>query len=141
MIFQEKIDIPYNHYSIVSVYSGMKHFKSLLLILTFIFAFSCEQDDTVVSTACGVNDPAENLPWLKTMIESWKVNSTIYEYMYVQQGTNSGQTVFIVGNCCPFCDTYFPIYNCAGEEIISASILDIKDKKTIWKPEGSLCTF
>ena len=118
----------------------MKNFKSLLLILTLIFVFSCEQDDPVANTACGVKDPAENLPWLKTMIESWKVNSTIYEYMYVQQGTYSGETVFIVGNCCPFCDSYFPIYNCAGDEIISAGILDITDQKTIWKPVVSLCT-
>ena len=114
----------------------MRSFTKILLIAVTISSFSCEKDD---SLTCGVANPTEELPWLKTMIESWEANSTIYMYMYVQQGTYSGQTVFLAANCCPFCDSYFPVFNCEGEEIMVTNIQDITGLKTIWKPLTSEC--
>ena len=117
----------------------MRNYKSFLFILALI-AFSCEQNDPEVSNACGVEDPAENLPWLKAKIESFEEFPDFYQYMYVQQGTYLDQTVFMVGNCCPFCDSYFPVYNCEGDEIMGGVVSEITDLKTVWKPAFSQCT-
>ena len=118
----------------------MKNYLGIFLIAFFTtISFSCEDDSQ--STVCDVKDPAEDLPWLKNMIDLWEVNSTIYTYMYVDQGTYLGQTVLIVKNCCPVCDSYFPVYNCAGQELQGVNLSDIKNLKTVWKPEDSLCTF
>ena len=120
----------------------MKNYSKIILaIITIIFLFSCDNDDANNSFACNVKNPAENLPWLKTKIESFEEFPTIYEYMYVQQGTYAGQIVFMVGNCCPFCDSYFPVYNCEGEELKGLNFQDISELKTIWKPLGSECSF
>jgi hypothetical protein len=116
----------------------MKNYTRILALVVTFFAFSCEKDE---SLTCGIANPAEKLPWLRTMIESWEANSTIYPYMYVQQGTYLGQTVFIAGNCCPFCNAYFPVFNCEGEEINGISTQDLTKLTTIWQPENSQCTF
>jgi len=118
----------------------MKNFtKIIFVVIATVFLSSCDNDDVNNSFACDVVNPAENLPWLRTMIESWEATSTIYTYMYVQQGTYSGNTVFIAANCCPFCDSYFPVFNCAGEELDGINIQEITDLKTVWKPLFSQC--
>ena len=121
----------------------MKNFtKILLLILLLTSAFSCKDDDDCCTPLlCGVENPAENLPWLKSMIEYWKVNSTIYSYMYVLEGKYLGQTVFIASNCCPFCSSIPLIYNCEGDSIDYKNLVNITEQKVIWKPLDSLCNF
>lgn len=119
----------------------MRNQKSILLILVLILSFSCDKDDPVSTTSCGVKHPTEDLPWLKTMIEAWEANSVYYKYMYVQQGTYLGQTVFLPGSCCPYCDYFFPVYNCDGEEVTIESGKSVTDLKTIWKSADSQCTF
>jgi hypothetical protein len=117
----------------------MRNYTNYLLILALVLVFSCEEDDSDPIIACGIENPAENLPWLKAEIESFEEFPEFYKYMYVQQGTYLGQTVFLVGNCCPFCDSYFPVYNCEGEEIMGAA-LAVTNLKTVWKPVFSQCT-
>jgi len=117
----------------------MKYFNRILLLLIIVFSISCKDESHPVT--CNVENPKEDLPWLKSMIQSWESTSTIYTYMYVQQGTYNGQTVFLAGNCCPFCDSYFPVFNCAGDELDGVNILDIKNLKVIWQPDGSQCSF
>ena len=118
----------------------MRNYLGVFLIaLLSTLAISCEENER--STVCDVKEPADDLPWLKSMIDLWEVNNTIYAYMYVDQGTYLGQTVFVIKNCCPFCDSYFPVYNCGGEELEGVNLADIKNLKTIWKPVDSLCSF
>jgi hypothetical protein len=117
----------------------MKNSKSILLILVLTLIFSCQKDDSVSVAGCGVENPTEDLPWLKEMIESWNSDS-LRPYMYVQQGTYLGQTVFLPGSCCPFCDFFFPVYNCKGETITLENGQQVTNLKTIWKPLNSECT-
>jgi thiol-disulfide isomerase/thioredoxin len=121
----------------------MRNYSKIIIVLVMatLLVSSCEKDDAKDSLTCNVANPAEELPWLKTMIESWEDNSTIYTYMYVQKGTYSGKTVFLAANCCPFCNSYFPVFDCDGEEIAVTNIQDITGLKTIWKPANSQCTF
>ena len=117
-----------------------KKLKITILYSILALSFACHDEEKSFE-ACGVVDPAQNLPWMKTMIDSWEAQSTIYQYMYVQQGTYIGQTVFIAGNCCPFCDSYFPVFNCEGEELEGINWENVNNVKTIWKPLTSECTF
>jgi hypothetical protein len=119
--------------------------RSLLLILSFIVLLSCDDQNStnlLSFSACGVENPAENLPWLKEVIESWKVQTDIYPYMYVSQGQYEGQAVIIFSNCCPFCSSTVPVFNCEGELLWYApEHLDrtITDLEIIWKPLFSQC--
>jgi hypothetical protein len=118
----------------------MKTFLSLLMTC-FLLACDCQETNP---TVCGTENPAENLPWLKNMIESWASQSEIYPYQYVQQGEYQGQTVFLPGNCCPFCITITGVYDCEGELLWYASEEPdkanlIKNLKVIWKPVGFQC--
>ena len=119
----------------------MRNFTRIFMsMLITVFVISCH--DETNSTSCDVENPAEDLSWMKIMIESWET-SMIYEYLYMQQGTYLGKNVFLAGNCCPVCDTngtYIPIYNCEGEELENVDVQNITHLKIIWKPDGSTCT-
>ena len=124
----------------------MKNYKTYILLFALVLAFSCEKDDgdPVPTSACGVENPGENLPWLKTMIESWKGYPDLYKYMYVLQGEYDGQTVLVISNCCPFCDSTTPVYNCDGQLLWYAPEhpdREITNSKIAWKPDNSECTF
>lgn len=84
---------------------------------------------------CDICNPAEELTWLHDEIADIKA-SEIATYFYVIQGTYNGQTVFAVGNCCPFCNTLPPVVKgCDGVAIESATIQAVTDKKVIWQGE------
>jgi len=121
----------------------MKNYTKILLLILFLTSsFSCKDEGECCTPpfACGVENPAENLPWLKAMIESWKSNNQeLYTYMYVLQGKYFGETVIVIGSCCPFCDFASLIYNCSGDVINPLSAEPITDQKVIWKPLGSEC--
>lgn len=80
---------------------------------------------------------------MKAEIESWE-SSDLYKYFYIKQGTYQDQTVFLILNCCPFCDTTIPVLNCQGE-VLWYTPMDlektsqISDLKVVWKAEGSQC--
>jgi len=121
--------------------------KSLAFISLFLFAFAaCDCEESPEQT-CGTLNPTEDLAWLKTAIESWDQykSEDYYTFMYVQQGMYRGQQIFLFGNCCPFCNTTVPIYNCEGELLWYAGsepekTEKITDLKVIWKPDGFQCT-
>jgi hypothetical protein len=50
-----------------------------------------------------------------------------------------GEPVFMFGSCCPYCDFFFQVYNCAGEVV--HTVQPVTDLKIIWKPWNSACSF
>jgi len=85
--------------------------KVFSLFCTILFsAFSCEKDTINV---CSV-DPVEDLSWLQSRIRLLE-QSSLENYSYVQQAELLQETVFIFGNCCPFCLSVRPVYNCQGK--------------------------
>jgi hypothetical protein len=79
---------------------------------------------------------------LKAIVEGYKSNAYGFGvYEYVQQSTYQGNTVFIFGNCCPFCDSIFLVKDCEGK-VVDVPAGDVNGTTTvIWKPENSQCVF
>ena len=105
------------------------------------FVLACSEDD---SGNC-LTESEEGSNWLTIQIQDIQ-NSGIEEYFYVTQASYLGQTVFIFGNCCPFCLTITPVYDCSGEvlgilgtgpDAIDPSL--IKNERLFWKPEDFVC--
>jgi hypothetical protein len=117
-----------------------------LFVLSVLFGCSEEkelQNCMSEGPVCSVNDPATELDWLNDKIEEM-AKFDLYKYQYVTSATLDGSTVFILLNCCPFCDSFYPVYNCSGEQVgmvgdgkIDVSILD-RDK-LVWKSENFQC--
>ena len=126
-------------------------------VLPFFFAVaSCEDCDPGFgdSTACSVENPVEELPWLRNEIASREQRdpSEFTQYFYIAQTEYRGETVFVDGNCCPTCNTVVPVLNCEGEligllgygeeneEDINYIDFSILERATIiWKPKGGTC--
>jgi hypothetical protein len=115
---------------------------TLLFVPVLIVVFSCNNDSPHESPApapaCGVDKPLEDLPWLKENIQIHSDNEFAV-YTYIVQGKYSGQDVFLVGNCCPHCDSRPVIFNCQGDEIELESGGDIENQIVIWQHENTQC--
>mgnify|MGYP005748228407 CR=1 FL=1 len=120
----------------------MRNFLSILF-LSLIF-FSCEKAEGPVS--CGVENPSQNLPWLAERIENIEASS-FPEYFYIVEARYNGETVFLFENCCPFCNSVVPVYNCNGDLLGYLSEQNGIDPSKIsfvqiaWKPSNSSCNF
>ena len=111
----------------------------LAVLLSLVMVFSCEDKED--PTACWVKNPTENLPWLKEYIENIAEES-MAEYAYVGQATWGGQTVFFTASCCPHCNWFLIVHDCAGNRVEQdISLNDLEDRKVLWKSTDSLCSF
>ncbi|MDX5339730.1 MAG: hypothetical protein LPK25_11925 [Cyclobacteriaceae bacterium] len=117
-------------------------------LLPFLFLslviFSCKESEGPES--CGVENPAQNLPWLAERIEEIEASS-FSEYFYVTEARYKGNTVFLMENCCPFCSSVVTVFNCSGENIGYLSEqngidpAEITQVRIAWKPSNSSCNF
>jgi hypothetical protein len=126
--------------------------KILLSVSSLLFVFvltACEYNDIgeMNGPVCGVQDPIHDLAWLKDKITSFEAQQTnnpdignLYSYFYISQATMNGETVFVLDNCCPFCNTRLVAFNCAGDEVEVRSRESFQVAKIIWKPQGFQCS-
>lgn len=115
--------------------------RKLFIFLLFVTILSCGDEES--NSICGVANPIEDLPWLKSMIQDIEA-SDFGQYTYIQQAYYFGQPVFIVNNCCPFCLSIVPVYNCEGELVCNlGECVDnlITHEKFLWAPANSSCVF
>lgn len=100
-----------------------------------------KSDPAPPNAVCGVVNPTENLQWLKDRINELKTNTEFSKYLYVQQSTYDGQTVFMFGSCCPFCNSTTLVRDCSGNTL-DISSREVTDPFTvIWTGENSECMF
>ncbi len=120
--------------------------KVLYLLMIVLFAtYACRNEDSSPrQDTCSVNNPAQDLPWLKEKVEALREQESSYEY--IQQATYRGQTVFLFGSCCPNCNTVAPVYNCQGELVCTLysnecpDLSDeVKERITIATAKKTLC--
>ena len=116
-----------------------------LLPLLLILALSCDDEDHV--SLCLVADPARDLPWLAAEIKEMR-ESDMSSLLYVTQARYGSETVIIFENCCPYCMTLIPVYNCAGEFLGNVGNgpdeidVEILERDTVvWASEDSTCVF
>jgi hypothetical protein len=111
--------------------------KNLLLLFVFAFFFSCKESES--PKTCGVENPVEDIAWIKEGIKENEATNLV-QYSYLVQATYKGKTVFFFGSCCPFCKFVIVILDCEGKAIPGPiSISDLIDQKVIWKPANSVC--
>jgi len=126
----------------------MKSYLKLIIIL--LLATGCNSDNQEpvdLKSTCGVENPTEDLGWLKNEIEDRERNVTgLSKYRYIKLGTFNNKAVIIYANCCPTCNSVYPVYNCEGEfigiignrnEDIPFDILS--EGEVIWKTNNSEC--
>jgi len=112
----------------------------LLLLLT-----SCKEVK-ITSNSCNVMNPVSDLDWISTQILELEQNSdTTFQYFYLTQATYDNETVFVFGNCCPFCNTISFVQSCNGQRIgvlgTDIDINELNEAEVIWKHPDSTCIF
>lgn len=108
----------------------MKRLSWLIGILLFFqsCADSMQED-------CGVDNPTEDLEWLKLETE----NASKSSFIYLVQGRFKGRIVFFFDVCNRFWPSLTIIRDCRGELVEDASVNDVIEQQVIWKPENSAC--
>lgn len=105
------------------------------LIGILLFFQSCADSMQDMQDDCGVDNPVENLEWLKLEIEHASRSS----FIYLVQGRYNGRTVFFFDGCNRFWLSLTVIRDCHGALIEEASVNDVIKQQVIWKPENSAC--
>ncbi len=117
-----------------------------LLLLSFL-VLSCSNDDGLpVIAACGVANPIEDLDWLETRVQELRDNvNEESQFFFVSQATFNNETVFIFDNCCPFCNTVSPVFNCSGEllGVLNDEVpeAELSNSQVVYRPNDFSCEF
>lgn len=113
--------------------------KILLLFICSDLLFSCNENEGPV--VCGVENPAEDLAWIKKEIQSIGFPNSV-KYSYLMQASYQEKTVFFFGYCNPLMNFALIVKDCEGNQVLGETTLsDLKDQKVIWKPSDSECNF
>lgn len=119
---------------------------SILILSIFFASFSCqEKAEEPTFEVCGVKDPVKELAWLAERIAS-SGQSELNKYFYITVAEYNEETIFLMKNCCPFCNSVVTAYNCEGtflgvvgpESEIDGS--QLSNERVIWKPVNSSCS-
>ncbi len=125
----------------------MKRLCKVLIICFITLSCNSDDDSNQFKNFCLVNDPIDDLGWLKAEIEQREQNITEFsKYQYISQSIYKGESVIIDANCDPFSNSVFIVFNCKGENI--GFIGDenfpfevLTNGQVIWKTEDSVCSF
>lgn len=122
----------------------MKTIMNLTKSVIFVFSFaliSCEKEDPDFSpkNLCEIQNPAQEIEWLKTAIDEVRSD----EYSYYSTAMYQGERVFFYGNCDPLVNYASFIRNCAGDNLGNTNELydRLSEIKVVWKHENSKCNF
>lgn len=121
--------------------------KTIILSLFLACLFSCEKNK--FENTCGVDDPVEELVWLRDQIDDIELmEPEASQYYYFRMAKYYGATVFLPGNCNPAFNMVFVVLDCSGERIgIIGDGIDmirwdeLSEMQLLWKPESSACNF
>lgn len=90
--------------------------RSFLFLFSVLFLTSCPINDEVFNNSCDVQNPIENLVWLKEIKTSFEQSSSATKRSIIQYKFKN-KIVFLVDSCnnCP--DNLTTLYNCEGVKI------------------------
>jgi hypothetical protein len=110
--------------------------KSVILVFSLAL-ISCEKEDCLPTSICEVQNPIEELAWLKEAIDEVRND----EYSYYSTALYQGERVFFYGNCDPTANYVSFIRNCAGDNLGNTNELydQLKEIEVVWKQENSKC--
>jgi len=120
--------------------------KKAIIASIFLSFISCENDnlDLPIIAACDVNNPIDELSWLKKQVSEIENNEgEIAKYFFIEIANYKNETVFIANNCCPICNTVVPIFDCEGQSLglLGSDILlnELSNTRIIFKGEDFSC--
>ena len=118
----------------------------LLFLMVSLVISSCSKDELDPIQDCGTDNVLQDLPWLAELIEGLEQSEIGSKYSYISQAVYEGQTVFVLQNCCPFCNSVYTVTDCAGNDLgfIGSGGIDpsaITDSEVIWKSSENTCVF
>ncbi len=95
--------------------------KKYTLIYLLLFLSSCSQDNDELAqpqtllAGIAKNCSTPNTDVIQEVIQEYvNETSSTKAYQYLLTGSYQGRTIFIFGNCCPFCNTVITAYDCSG---------------------------
>ena len=104
--------------------------------------FSCEKD-ILSDNTCNVDNPLEQLDWLKVTIQNIEQSNPEWsKYYLITMAKYSSETVFIISNCNPVANSVFPVLNCSGQllgVLGEIPLESLSDRNVIWKSVNSAC--
>lgn len=117
------------------------------VLIIAILLFSCDSNDNQLNFFCSVDNPIEDLDWLKNEIDEREQNITDdSKYLYISQSSHDGESVIIYADCCPTCNSVYVVFNCVGENIGfigdgNFTSETLSSGEVIWKTDKNLCSF
>lgn len=123
---------------------GFKKYLPFLLLMLSSTGCTYHEMEPGLSNTCSVQNPIEDLPWLREMVPS--PGQLLENNWYIQQGTYKGQTVFAFNICCANCNYVVPVYDCDGVLVFQNLYVqgdvhpEVKNLVTIAKAEDFKCS-
>ena len=116
--------------------------SGLLLLLLVFTALACQEDDKI-QRSCNVENPVEELEWLREELDSYQTETT-YSDTFVYKATYNGRTVFYISICCPACDVMAPeIRTCDGESLgrlgVEIDSEHLENPTVVWRTNNGVC--
>lgn len=125
--------------------------RYLSFALIFILFVGCNNDDNdfvqLAIEACGVENPLEDLEWLRAEVERRKNDaSEDARYCYISQFEQNETTYFLYEDCNPLVDKVISVYNCEGENVgfigdDNFPFQNLIEVTVIFRPKNTLCNF
>jgi len=113
-----------------------------VLFFAITLLFSCQAKDLLnaektANLACGIENPTEELPWLKARVEQAAVPSDYCTPYQVIQGLYQNKVVFIILVTGALCDTCRGnvVYDCDGNVVFTCKPEEetkITQRKVLW---------
>ena len=91
-------------------------YKLKLLLLALVFLSACQKEDCE-NCPCNIENPLEEVGWLKDMVATSAEGSTEPRQLQILQFTYEGECVFWIDNCYNCADKMVLVYNYEKEEI------------------------
>ncbi|AGA77219.1 hypothetical protein [Echinicola vietnamensis] len=121
----------------------MKKLSYLFLACFLVLSVSCKEEETPVSFPCGVENPTEELEWMKEYIAQMESSEIDRKYSAIHSGYYEGDFYYFNTSCCPDCLIDQKIFNCEGEpqEDLDIEVSEMTDIELVWKSEENECSF
>ncbi|MEI9917983.1 MAG: hypothetical protein WDO14_04185 [Bacteroidota bacterium] len=109
------------------------------IVLVILIALSaCQHDEP--KTNCDVDDPINNVPWLKQKVQEIESSQSRQAYTVYKVKYN-GETGFYISFCCAACNMIVLFYHCDGTSTPVSDFSQMETIATLWKPEDYKCLY
>ena len=98
----------------------MKKGILLFLILTVL---NCKEDEAVIASTCGVDNPLNDIEWLKEIRLNFEISASLSKKKIIQYDYKN-QTVFLIDGCVQCPDFITVVYNCDQEVLCEFGGID-----------------